>query len=82
MTTEEVWSICAQYVDNAPANRTAKALGTCAASVVFEQGLLLDSDGDPHPKHANIVGWPTQKHAWKILQQKIAEKMTLHLRAQ
>lgn len=73
-----IWAICAAHVDKP--NRIAKARGTCAASVVLEAGLTFDADGYPHPWHANIVGWPTQKHARKNYTQKIAAAMSLEVR--
>jgi hypothetical protein len=46
-------------------------------------GLTFDPDGKPHPRHANVIGWPdpiVKKHELKNLQQKIAPSMKLELR--
>ncbi len=57
-----------------------KARGTCEARVILDQNLKFDADGIPHPRHANLIGWPTAKHERKNIQQKIAAEMTLEMR--
>jgi hypothetical protein len=57
-----------------------KALGTGTAQCILDEKLGFDVDGRPHPRHANIIGWPEAKHAQKIIQQKIAGRMALEMR--
>lgn len=83
-TSAELWEICAKHVDDQAISRAAKARGTCAASVMINQGLYFDPDGKPHPRHVNVIGWPDStpesKHKLKNIQQKIAAAMTLEVR--
>jgi hypothetical protein len=76
----DVWAICAAHVDNTAAARIMKARATCDAGLVLAQGLTFDPDGQPHPRHANIVGWPSTKNEQKNLQQRIVAEMKLDLR--
>jgi hypothetical protein len=77
---DELWAICADHVDDAQNGRVMKARGTCRAETILNSSLSFDADGIPHPRHANLVGWPIPKHEWKIIQQKIADAMTLDVR--
>jgi hypothetical protein len=80
LSSPTAWAICAAHVDNPSAGRIMKARATCEAGLVLAQGLTFDPDGQPHPRHANIVGWPSTKNEQKNLQQRIAAEMTLELR--
>lgn len=76
--SQTLWAICARHVDAADA--AMKARGTVEAHVVLAQGLSFDADGKPHPWHANVIGWPEEKHARKNLARMIADRMTLEVR--
>jgi hypothetical protein len=58
-----------------------KARGTVDAGQFFNQGLSFDANGDPHPRHADVIGWPAEKHARKDVAREIADKMRLEVRA-
>ncbi|NJO32687.1 MAG: hypothetical protein HC869_05655 [Rhodospirillales bacterium] len=84
----DVWSICSTYVDSpskAPP-RVAKARATGAASVYLESSLLFDPNGIPHPRHTDVIGWPSdvlekdKKHVLKAIQIKIAPHLQLEMR--
>lgn len=81
VTASEIWDICAKYVDDHSVSRIAKARGTCVANSMVLEGLSFDPDGDPHPRHVNVIGWPGAKHEQKNIQQKIAATMKLELRS-
>lgn len=53
--------------------------GIVNGSDVREAGLLLARDDDP-PRHASIVGWPTEKDARKSMAQDLASRASLRLR--
>jgi hypothetical protein len=59
-TAQELWAVCAAYVDAPARRRVAKARGTCAALVYLSQRLTIDANGKPHPRHADVIGWPVE----------------------
>jgi hypothetical protein len=76
-----IWKICKEHFEKP--DEPAIGRGCGPASAVFAQNLAFDADGDPHPSHANIIGWyveqgktqkELQKHHWKLVAQKIAAK--------
>jgi len=46
---------------------------------ILENKLRVDSQPDPHPRHANIVGWPEDKSEIKVLALQLAANATLAL---
>lgn len=46
----------------------------------IEQQLVFDADGKPHRRHANVIGWPEDKHARKNLAREVADRMRLEMR--
>ncbi len=79
-TSAELWDICGAFVDDPARERVMRARATCTAEAALATGLLIDADGKPHVRHANLVNWPTAKDEQKNIQQKIAARMTLELR--
>lgn len=77
-TPAELWAICAEHVDKPGARM--KARGTVEAKAFLDQQLVFDPDGKPHARHANVIGWPDEKHARKNLALEIADRMTLEVR--
>jgi hypothetical protein len=53
----EFWELCEEHYDS-KAPTPAIGHGVAAASAITIEGLSFDVDRDPHPWHANIVGWP------------------------
>jgi len=58
-----------------------KARATGDAGQFLNQGLSFDANGDPHPRHADVIGWPAEKHAQKNVAREIADKLHLEARA-
>ena len=56
LTDEAVWEICRTYYETL-ANLIAKGRGDGLAECVLKGGLRFDPNGDPHPRHADIIGW-------------------------
>lgn len=75
----QIWALGYQYVENLPAGRRIRARGLGAVSDVLTQGLLLDVNGNPYPRHVDIVGWAdgNGKAARMMLATEIANRMTL-----
>lgn len=59
----DIWRLGRQHVENPEANRLIKARGTGPVAAILDSGLVLDVNGPPEPIHADIVGWPADKHA-------------------
>ncbi len=74
VSSEDLWEICATYVDRP--DSTMKARATVEAAAFLERQLAFDADGNPHPRHANVIDWPEEKHLQKDLAREIADRMT------
>lgn len=77
---QDLWNICSEYVDQRSTGRKAKARGTCLATVFIDNKLSFDADGKPHIRHVNVIDWPVKKDEQKLIQKKIAARMTLDCR--
>ena len=71
-----IWEIGRSYVAE-PREKTLKGRGDLRANVIFGVGLTLASDPTPHPLHANIIGWPTDKDEKLQLSIELAEAASL-----
>ncbi len=49
------------------------------AEKVTEHDLRVEADPTPHPRHANIVGWPDDKSEKKMIAVELASDAQLHL---
>ena len=78
LTENEIWNIGKQFVAK-PRNKTLRARGDIAASDIQERGLQIIPDKTPHPKHADIVGWPSEKHDQLMIAKILESKASLHL---
>ncbi len=79
MDAEAVWELGERCVAG-PQGRTLWGRADVLAGDVGEVGLTVDADDDP-PRHANIVGWPEEKDAQKMLALELAERASLSLRS-
>lgn len=61
------------------AKRTLHGRGDIAAIEVKKQKLNIDADNNP-PRHANIVGWPQEKHKRQLIAQTLASSAILKLK--
>jgi hypothetical protein len=57
-----------------------KARGVATAAEILANDIKFDANGVPHPRHVDLVNWPADKHARKIIQEKIARTMSLSIR--
>lgn len=73
-----IWVIGETHVAG-PLGKTLYGRGDILAAVVEEKKLGIDYDNTP-PRHANIIGWPTEKHEQKSLAQELAAEAKLKLR--
>ena len=68
----EIWKLCQRS--------TFHGRGDFVVSAVLKVDLKVDPDDDP-PRHANIIGWPYEKSAQKLLAIELAAEATLTLRS-
>lgn len=80
LTAQQVWELCTKHFDPS-LSKPAIGRGIGPAScIVQEHGLYMHGDGNPHPYHANILGWRDEpgrdekdlKHYWMHAAQRIA----------
>lgn len=82
LTPAEIWEIAARHYERPP-QLVAKARGMGPAKAILQVGLTIETDGFPHPRHANVIGWAddlAKKHVWKNQAQKIAAEFGFELR--
>lgn len=77
LSEHDVWSIGKSV--GKVSDRGLHGRGDIVAAEVTGQNLDIDSDDDP-PRHANIVGWPQEKHKRQQIAQILASVATLRLR--
>jgi hypothetical protein len=76
LSGEQIWALGERHV-------TAHIYGRAELTItaVSDIGLKIDLDNRP-PRHANIIGWPTEKSARKLCALKLAEKSFLALKSE
>ena len=67
------------YVD-LPLGNKLRARAELSVAQITGVGLRVES-AEPPPRHANIAGWPGEKHEWMSRAQELAAVATLRLRA-
>ena len=72
---DDVWETGKIYVSE-PQGKTLYARGDVMASVVFNSNLTIVPDDKP-PRHANIVDWPVDKDAQKLIALELANQAIL-----
>ena len=77
----EIWGIGAEYV-TARHSKRWPVLGRAdlTAKDVFDAGLLIVPNPDPHPRHADIEGWPGQEEELEMKITYLARKALLVLK--
>jgi hypothetical protein len=77
----EIWGIGAEYV-TARHSKRWPVLGRAdlTAKDVFDAGLLIVPNPDPHPRHADIEGWPGQEEEIEMKITYLARKALLVLK--
>jgi len=73
LSEREIWEIGDNYV--APKRKMLiEARAELTVADVEAVGLRVEPDVIPHPLHANIDGWPTEKDEWKMFGHELAER--------
>jgi hypothetical protein len=76
LSEKEIWDIGSDYVAK-PRNQNLYARGDTKAATIRKTGLAVVPEATPHPRHSNIVSWPSKKHEQKLLAVEIANEATL-----
>jgi hypothetical protein len=63
-------------------NRSILARADLAAQLFFKEGLEVIPEPSPHPRHANVTQWPSDKPQQKIKAMTLANAAALRLRSQ
>lgn len=75
---EEIWNIGREAVAK-PRDGSLYARGDVPVAAIVKTGLKVVPDTGPHPRHANITGWPPEKDKQKMLAVEIADASELML---
>ena len=79
LSENQTWALGNEHVAQ-PQGRRLHGWAEVPESQVASIGLVVEPDDDP-PRHANIAGWPPEKHRQKLLAQELAAIAVLKLRA-
>ena len=63
-------------------NRGILGRADLASQLIFNEGLVIIPETSPHPRHANVTNWPSDKPQQKIKAMALATGATLRLRSQ
>jgi hypothetical protein len=80
LRAELIWALGYRYVEDLSKDRQIRARASGVASFVTERGLQWDVNGQPYPRHADIIGWSVdEKHARMMVATEIANRMLLEI---
>ncbi|MDD5037959.1 MAG: hypothetical protein PHN78_01385 [Dehalococcoidales bacterium] len=76
----EIWELGQREVINAmPTKKQLYGIADIKTRKVQEVKLVVECDNKP-PRHANIIGWPTEKDERKIIAEELAAESNLILK--
>ncbi len=75
----EIWEIGDEYVART-VGKDIKVRADLCVSLVIDTGLEVVSDPIPHPRHANILGWPDERDEIRQLAVELADNSSLEVR--
>jgi hypothetical protein len=76
---QQIWELGYRHVENAQESRTIKARASGRYAAATSRGLTLDVNGDPFPRHVDIVGWSADKSDRMMKATEIADELALEL---
>lgn len=74
----EIWQIGQQHVE-VPIGKPVLARADLNSLEVYNNGLTVELDRVPHPRHANVVGWDGIGTEVRLIAMKLADAATLVL---
>ena len=78
LTDGSLWQLGYDHVEYAEPGGTIRARATGAFALV-KNPLSLDINGEPYPRHVDIIGWPQQKHDQMQHAANITDKLVLEI---
>lgn len=75
-----IWSLGATEVAS-PGGRSLRGRADVVAQSALDIGLSVVAEISEHPRHANIVGWPSEKSAQKELALRLAQASEFRISA-
>ncbi|MEQ1705823.1 MAG: hypothetical protein ABL867_07640 [Rickettsiales bacterium] len=62
LSPQHIWDICVKYVDGKRTDgRKSCGRAELSAKSFIDNGLSFEPNGKPHTRHANVLGWNTNK---------------------
>lgn len=78
---QTIWEIGDTYVTALhPEHKPVLGRGDLIAQEVFNHQIRVVSSPHPHPRHANIVGWPAEPEKILMIATELADRATLVIR--
>lgn len=78
LTCQQINEIGQLYVAEIQ-NKKLLGRAEIVTSSILKQNLKIEVDPEPHPRHANIIGWPADKSKHKMIAIELATEAQLHL---
>lgn len=63
-----------------PRGKSSLARGDFGATAVLGTKLIIEPDPEPHPRHAVLKGWPSEKDEQKDIALELCSRSTLRIR--
>jgi hypothetical protein len=79
LSDTEIWRIGDDVVGRAR-NKPALARADIEAKILADVSLTILPDPEPHPRHVNILGWPTEKDERLAVALELCAKSILRIR--
>jgi hypothetical protein len=79
LAEDVIWRI-GDDIAGRPRGKQALASADLARNDIFEVGLFTEDDPNPHPRHMNVCGWPTDKDEIKSLVLDLCSRAILRIR--
>lgn len=76
LSSRRCWHLGYVHAEN---SRRIKARGVEIVSIILGEGLAIEVDGDPFPRHADITGWDDAKPLRLLKATQIADKLRLEI---
>jgi hypothetical protein len=81
LSVDDIWDIGKDYVVALSKGAIKAVLGIADIKAdVVQKVLTIEADGNPHPRHSSITGWPADKAKNKMIAIDFASAATLVLK--